>query len=292
MWTALKATGIVLDPPTKIENGLYLGCSQCPVELSPTFIESQHRLWTAIGTAASQPIVQDEDVLLKEATSDLEATLEQATTEAKTSKKKKPKATAKAKAKATAKAQAIARPNQDVKAWQYMMGHGVQCVERYLELSGLPLSSLKEVTTPCIDDHLIAPEDNITKGRLASVCSKCVLKVLYFARYLRPDCLYATNILARLVTKWTVACDKRLHRLICYIHQTVDYTMTCHVGDDFHECEIAMFADAGFAGDLQDSKSTSGGLIAILGKHTFVPLIWMCKKQTAVSHSSLSLIHI
>ena len=41
-----------------------------------------------------------------------------------------------------------------------------------------------------------------------------------------------------------------------------------------------------FAGDLEDSKSTSGGTLCIFGSHTFVPISWMCKKQTAVSHSS------
>ena len=35
-----------------------------------------------------------------------------------------------------------------------------------------------------------------------------------------------------------------------------------------------------------DSKSTSGGTLCILGSHTFVPISWMCKKQTSVSHSS------
>ena len=40
-----------------------------------------------------------------------------------------------------------------------------------------------------------------------------------------------------------------------------------------------------FAGDLEDSKSTSGGLV-LFGSHTFVPISWMCKKQTSVSHSS------
>ena len=39
-------------------------------------------------------------------------------------------------------------------------------------------------------------------------------------------------------------------------------------------------------GDLEDSKSTSGGTLCIFGSHTFVPISWMCKKQTAVSHSS------
>ena len=47
-----------------------------------------------------------------------------------------------------------------------------------------------------------------------------------------------------------------------------------------------MFQDSDFAGDLEDSKSTSGGTLCIFGCHTFVPISWMCKKQTAVSHSS------
>ena len=33
-------------------------------------------------------------------------------------------------------------------------------------------------------------------------------------------------------------------------------------------------------------KSTSGGTLCIFGSHTFVPISWMCKKLTSVSHSS------
>ena len=47
-----------------------------------------------------------------------------------------------------------------------------------------------------------------------------------------------------------------------------------------------MFQDSDFAGDLEDSKSTSGGLLCIFRSHTSVPISWMCKKQTSVSHSS------
>ena len=49
---------------------------------------------------------------------------------------------------------------------------------------------------------------------------------------------------------------------------------------------LGLFQDADFAGDLEDSKSTSGGTLCVFGSHTFVPISWMCKKQTAVSHSS------
>ena len=47
-----------------------------------------------------------------------------------------------------------------------------------------------------------------------------------------------------------------------------------------------MFQDSDFAGDLEDSKSTSGGTLCVFGSHTCVPKSWMCKKQTSVSHSS------
>ena len=106
------------------------------------------------------------------------------------------------------------------------------------------------------------------------------------ARIGRPDILWSVNKLARSITKWTKACDKRLNRLISYIHHTCEYKQYCHVGNTAKQCRLGMFQDSDFAGDLEDSKSTSGGTLCIFGSHTFVPISWMCKKQTAVSHSS------
>ena len=37
---------------------------------------------------------------------------------------------------------------------------------------------------------------------------------------------------------------------------------------------------------LRIQKSTSGGTLCVFGSHAFVPISWMCKKQTSVSHSS------
>ena len=92
--------------------------------------------------------------------------------------------------------------------------------------------------------------------------------------------------LARSITKWTKACDKRLNRLISYIHHTCEYRQYCHVGNTARQCRLGLFQDSDFAGDLEDSKSTSGGIFCVFGSHTFVPIRWMCKKQTSVSHSS------
>ena len=53
-------------------------------------------------------------------------------------------------------------------------------------------------------------------GELSHVCSQIVLKWLYLARSGRPDILWSINKLARSITKWTKACDKRLNWLISY----------------------------------------------------------------------------
>ena len=53
-----------------------------------------------------------------------------------------------------------------------------------------------------------------------------------------------------------------------------------------HSIAGCFFQDSDFAGDLEDSKSTSGCVLCIFGSRTFVLLSWMCKKQTSVSHCS------
>ncbi len=167
-----------------------------------------------------------------------------------------------------------------------MIGHAQQSVERYCELAKTTVASLKKVTTPCIDDHLIPPEDFVTKGELSPVAARIVLKALYLARLGRPELLWAVNSLAREVTKWTVACDKRLHRLIAYIHHHQDVVITSYIGDPAHLILLVLFSDASFAGDLVGSKSTTGGFLVLVGPNTWCPITWLCKKQGAVSHSS------
>ena len=175
--------------------------------------------------------------------------------------------------------------NLRISSWSYdMAGHAKKCVERYCELANKTTQQLNKVSTPCIDDHHFKEEEMKSVGELSHVCSQIVLKCLYLARIGRPDILWSVNKLARSITKWTKACDKRLNRLISYIHHTCEYKQYCHVGNTAKQCRLGLFQDSDFAGDLEDSKSTSGGTLCVFGSHTFVPISWMCKKQTAVSH--------
>ena len=111
-----------------------------------------------------------------------------------------------------------------------------------------------------------------------NICTWLVLVDLIF--------FWSVNKLSRVITKWTKACDKRLARLISYIHHTYEFRQYCFVGNTAQQCRLGLFQDSNFAGDLEDSKSTSKGILCIFGSHTFVPTSWMCKIQTSVSHSS------
>ena len=172
-----------------------------------------------------------------------------------------------------------------------MEGHAETCVERYCESAQKDVSILQQPATPCIDDHLIPPEDCETTRELSTVCAQIVLVCVYLARPVRPDFLWSVNTLARSVTKWSKACDKRLLIFTNYINQTKNCRQSSHVGDQIEDRKLCCFQDASFAGDLRDSKSTSGGLLCVFGAHTFVPISWMCKKQTAVSHRQCRVWH-
>ena len=133
-------------------------------------------------------------------------------------------------------------------------------------------SNSTKVSSPCLDDHQFKQEELESVEELSEVGSHILLKCLYLARIGRPDILRSVNKLARAVTKCSQACDGRLARLISYIHHTSDYRQYCHVGNTAQHCRFGVFQDSDFAGDFEDSKSTSERIFCIFfGSRTFVP---------------------
>ena len=167
--------------------------------------------------------------------------------------------------------------NLRISSWSYdMEGHAKKCVERYCELANKTTQQLYKVSTPCIDDHHFQAE-------LSQVCSQNCTEMFVFGKNWTTRYSMVSEQTCTIKTK---ACDKRVNRLISYIHHTCKYKQYCHVGNTAKQCRLGLFQDSDFAGDLEDSKFTSGGTLCVLGDHTFVPISWMCKKQTSVSHSS------
>ena len=100
------------------------------------------------------------------------------------------------------------------------------------------------------DDYLFKEEEMGSVGELSTVCSQIVLKC-FLSSYWRTFFLWTVNKLARSITKWTKACDKRLAPLIYYIHHTCEFRQYCHVGNTAQQCRLGLFQDSDFAGDLK-----------------------------------------
>ena len=174
-----------------------------------------------------------------------------------------------------------------ISSWSYdMAGHAKKCVERYCELANRTTQQLYKVSTPWTDDHHFKEEEMESVGELSHVCSQIVLKCLYLARTGTPDILCSVNQLARSITKWTKACDKRLFRLISYIHHTCEYKQYCHMGNTVKQCRLGLFQDLDIAGDLEDSKSTSGRNIVRFWKS------YVCSNKLDVQETNMQFLTV
>ena len=139
--------------------------------------------------------------------------------------------------------------NLRISSWTHdMEGHAKKCVERYFELANKTTQQLYKVSTPCIDDHHFKEEEMKYVGELSQVCSQTVVKCLYLARIGRLDILWSVDKFARSITKWSKACDKRLNRLISYIHHTCEYKQYCYVSNTAKQCRLGLFQDSDFCG--------------------------------------------
>ena len=61
----------------------------------------------------------------------------------------------------------------------------------------------------CIDDHQMNPEDFKVIAELAPVCAPIELKCSYLGRRGRRNFLWIVNMMARALTTWIRACDRK-----------------------------------------------------------------------------------
>ena len=98
--------------------------------------------------------------------------------------------------------------------------------------------------------------------------------------------LRAITHLATLVSKWSKACDRMLHRLMAYVSQSTDYTLVGCINDSPEDLWLAIYTDSDFSGSPDCAHSTSGAWLQLRGPSSVWPLSWASKKQTAVSRST------
>jgi hypothetical protein len=214
-------------------------------------------------------------------------------------------------------------PNHKASVVSYNMERFAQdCVNVFCELSGYAQNKVGTVPTPFLEEAndpvaIFGDEPNKLKGKgkssasagtpkskanvysessgtvvactgaLSKIACKVLMKVLYIARFARPDLPRAVGVLSAMITKWDTLCDRKLFRLIKYINGTTQWRQIGFVGDGPDDVSLGLFSDADFAGDKAGQRSTSGVFLALYGPHTFFPLSAQSKKQTAVSHNTV-----
>ena len=99
---------------------------------------------------------------------------------------------------------------------------------------------VKVVKTPSLDDHVFTEAELEKPGELASDAAKIVMKMLYGARLVRYDLLWPICSIARQISKWSAACDRRLFRLVSYLNCTLDHSLEGFVGDSPDQCHVVM----------------------------------------------------
>ena len=180
-----------------------------------------------------------------------------------------------------------------------------QCVVRYRELCGIAYPrALEKAKTPYLDESKPEFDENPNNERFNEVMGQpnvdvdeeegclgehapaVLMKILYGARVARYDLLRPVQALASKITKWTKLCDRKLHRLVSYINETVQICLHAWVGDPIERIKMVLYCDADLASDRNDHKSTSGVFLCLMGPPTFVPIAAYCRKQTSVSKST------
>ena len=120
-------------------------------------------------------------------------------------------------------------------------------------------------------------------GKMGKHAACILMKCLYAARMARFDLLRAITHLACLITRWSSECDRKLYRLMCYIHSSLHIRMVGWVGDDSSHLQPHLFADADFAGCSATQRSTSSLHMCIRGPNTCFPISGQSKRQSCQS---------
>eukprot|EP00959_Pyramimonas_sp_CCMP1952_P123934 2591132-Pyramimonas_sp.AAC.1 len=143
----------------------------------------------------------------------------------------------------------VARPTGAFNA-RSRSSHLAGSVERPADMSRTTIvtyDDLPAAETPGIEGTSFAESDYSDEGIFGQDAASALMKILYLARCCRFDLLHPVCMLAREITKRNTTCDKRLHRLICFLKTTRTHCLHGWIGDAPDQLPIMLFTDASFA---------------------------------------------
>ena len=148
-------------------------------------------------------------------------------------------------------------------------------------LSRFGLETAKSVTTPMENGGRMRPKEEGEPCMGSSLYRQQIGALLYAATCVRPDLCIAVNICSRFVEEPAERHYMALKRILRYVAGTKDLGL--RYVPDGKPLTITGFCDSDFAGDVLDSKSTSGFLVMVNG----CPVSWKSTKQKCTATSTV-----
>jgi hypothetical protein len=142
-----------------------------------------------------------------------------------------------------------------------------------------------DVTANDIYDEIAASEP--TSKQFNIEAARVIMKIMYAARMARPDLIRTISSVARFLTKWNEQTDKRLQRLMSYIHHSYSYRMYAYMGAGQQVFSLDVYSDSDYASFAETQRSTTGYILFLSGKGTYPSLFLSFPRDKALSHDRL-----
>lgn len=160
---------------------------------------------------------------------------------------------------------------------KYLWVHQKQYILAMVEKYGL--SQAKTVTTPVDINVKLKAEDGVSKTVDPVLYQSMVGSLLYAAIATRPDIAQAVGMVSKFNSRPSEAHLTAVKRILRYLKGTADFALKFGKSSGG---VLTGYADADWAGDLDDRHSTTGSLFVMAGGS----ISWLSKKQPMVALST------
>jgi hypothetical protein len=153
------------------------------------------------------------------------------------------------------------------------------CQQKYATdiLKKFTMSESKPVNSPIVPGSKI--HRDVNGAAVDDTYFKQIVGSLMYLTATRPDIMFSVSLISRYMSKPTELHLQAAKRILRYLKGTVSYGIFYKKGG---EEELLAFTDSDYAGDEEDSKSTSGYVFLLSSG----AVSWMSKKQPIVALST------
>ena len=141
------------------------------------------------------------------------------------------------------------------------------------------MDECKPVATPADMNVKLLKDDGVSNEVDRTVYQAMVGSLLYAAIATRPDISYAVGAVSKFCAAPSTSHLTAVKRILRYLKGTAELALTFMSGNS---SAPVGYADANWAGDLDDRHSTTGNVFLMAGG----AISWLSKKQTSVALST------